>query len=245
MTQQLGCPRPGRLRSAYGRFGRPLLMKSVALVALVPALPLLVLIGLANLLVFRDPRKVFFRQARVGLHERPFLLVKFRTMWDTDAMPSNWGGDESHRVTPIGGFLRKSHLDELPQLWNILRGHMDIVGPRPEMVKAHQWAVARVPGFKARLWMRPGITGLAQIRSGYALAEVDACATKLADDLEYMARLSLVQDLLLLIKTPFWMLRLKGWGGHEDERPGLQLGRAIGMLLAVSVALALGCQAAV
>jgi len=243
MTQLLGSPRPGRLDSVYGRIGRPLLMGLVAALITLPAFLLILGISLVNLAVFRSPRKVFFRQERMGRYGRPFLLVKFRTMWDDDHRRSEWGSDESHRVTPVGGFLRKSHLDELPQLWNILRGDMDVVGPRPEMFKAHSWAVKHVPGFQARLWVRPGITGLAQIRGGYASAEVEAYAEKLRDDLDYMARFTLRQDLAILFKTPIWMLALKGWGGHDEERRPA-LGRILGLLLLASLVVAMGCQIA-
>ncbi len=227
MTQLLGSPRPGRL-----------LMGLVAALITLPAFLLILGISLVNLAVFRSPRKVFFRQERMGRYGRPFLLVKFRTMWDNDHRRSEWGSDESHRVTPVGGFLRKSHLDELPQLWNILRGDMDVVGPRPEMFKAHSWAVKQ-----ARLWVRPGITGLAQIRGGYASAEVEAYAEKLRDDLDYMARFTLRQDLAILFKTPIWMLALKGWGGHDEERRPA-LGRILGLLLLASLVVAMGCQIA-
>lgn len=238
-TLRLGSPRPGRLGATYARFGRPVLLALVTVAASFVAVPLLAVLALANLIVFRDPRKILFLQERVGLHGASFQIVKFRTMWDARPGDSTWGGDESPRLTPIGRFLRQSHLDELPQLWNILRGEMAVIGPRPEMRAAHDWAVEHVPGFQSRLWMRPGITGLAQLRTGYTSADAEGYRSKLDVDLEYMGRLGLWMDLKVLALTPFWMMSLKGWGGHAATAPGVNRARiATGVALLTVGALA-------
>lgn len=238
-TLRLGAPRPGTLSATYARLGRPVLLGLVTVLASLIALPLLLVLGLANLIVFRDPRKILFFQERVGLHGASFQIVKLRTMWDPRPGDSSWGGDESPRLTPIGRFLRQSHLDELPQLWNILRGEMAVIGPRPEMRAAHDWAVEHVPGFQARLWMRPGITGLAQLRTGYTSADAAGYRAKLEVDLEYMAHLGLWMDLKVLAMTPLWMMSLKGWGGHAAHAPGVNRARiATGVALLTVGALA-------
>jgi lipopolysaccharide/colanic/teichoic acid biosynthesis glycosyltransferase len=102
-------------------------------------------------------------------------------------------------------------LDELPQFWNILRGDMAYIGPRPEMVEVHWWAQRSVPGFDTRLWVKPGISGLAQLSQGYVGSDAEAYGHKLQADLQYLSRLTLLQDLSILYRTPLWMLRLRGW----------------------------------
>lgn len=197
----------------YARFGRRALDVITAL-ALAPlaALPAAGVV-LVNLCIFRDPRKVFFTQERVGYRGEVFRMYKFRTMRDTrrGALDSWSSGTDRLRVTRFGRFLRNAHLDELPQLVNILRGEMGIIGPRPEMVEIEAWAAREVPGFTRRLRIRPGVTGWAQITQGYTGRCAEAYAAKLAANEAVTCRPSLRRDVEILARTALWMLRGKGW----------------------------------
>ncbi|MCA8980258.1 MAG: sugar transferase [Planctomycetes bacterium] len=197
----------------YARYGRRAL--DVATVfALLPlaAIPAACVV-LANLFIFRDPRKVFFTQERVGYRGEVFRMYKFRTMRDArrGALHSWSSGGDRLRVTRFGRFLRNAHLDELPQLVNILRGEMGIIGPRPEMVEIEAWAAREVPAFVERLRIRPGVTGWAQITQGYTGRCREAYAAKLAANEAVTCRPSLRRDVEILARTALWMLRGKGW----------------------------------
>ena len=122
---------------------------------------------------------------------------------------------DAARVTRFGRFLRNTYLDELPQLINVLRGDMGLIGPRPEMTEIELWAQAHVPGFGDRLVIRPGITGFAQITQGYAPKEVSAYERKLALNLEYLERMSARTDLRILLGTVVWVLTGRGWDYHR------------------------------
>jgi lipopolysaccharide/colanic/teichoic acid biosynthesis glycosyltransferase len=206
-------------RHAYSRIGRPMLDTALLCAVCVPALAIGAAIAVANALAFRDVRKVFFVQPRIGLRGRVFKLVKFRTM---SAAPhgnfESWGRGDHERVTPFGRFLRNAHLDELPQLINVLRGEMSFIGPRPEMLEVEQWASGHLPNFVQRLSIKPGITGLAQVTQGYTGRDVAAYAEKLAINLAYVERMSLRFDLEILARTGLWMLRGKGWDWQEQGR---------------------------
>lgn len=207
-------------RGAYARRVRPLL----DLILLLPVLPVALALGLpvflVNLAVFRDPRRVFFVQPRVGYRGRTFRIVKFRTMREpkTDSFSSWGGGDDRLRVTRFGRFLRNTHLDELPQVLNVLRGDMSFIGPRPEMVEVEEWARARIPGFSSRLAVKPGITGFAQITQGYTGRDVEAYTEKLRVNDRYRRELSLRLDLAILLRTAAWMARGRGWQWKEQGR---------------------------
>ena len=169
----------------------------LALVLLVLISPLLVAIALA--VRFSSPGPVLFRQARLGLRGRPFEIVKFRTM-HVDAADlrnpdgSTFAGAQDPRVTRIGQVLRRTSLDELPQLVNVLLGHMSFVGPRPDLVThLSQYSALEL----RKLDMRPGITGLAMVRGRNALS----WAGRKALDVEYVNRFSLWLDMDILIRT--------------------------------------------
>jgi exopolysaccharide biosynthesis polyprenyl glycosylphosphotransferase len=173
-----------------------LVVASLGLVLVAPLLPVLAL------LVRLTPGPVIYRQTRVGEGGRHFTILKLRTMRD-DA--ENGGspcfaqvGDS--RVTRVGRVLRQTHLDELPQLWNVIRGEMSIVGPRPERPEFVDLLEQTVPFWTRRLLVKPGITGWAQLRCGYAFDEASA-AEKLSYDLWYLRNRNVVVDLAICAKT--------------------------------------------
>ena len=163
---------------------------------------------------FRGP--VFYVQTRVGRHGRPFTLVKIRTMVHDCEKSSGaqWSRPGDSRITRVGAFLRKTHLDELPQLWNVLRGDMGLVGPRPERPEFVPTLERAVPHYRDRLAVRPGVTGLAQTQLP-ADTDLESVRRKLAYDLYYIRHLNWWLDFRLVACTalrmfgvPFHML---GW----------------------------------
>ena len=213
-------------RGGYARRGKR--ATDLALLGLVAplALALAVPIVAINWCLFRELRRVLFVQPRIGHRGRMFRIFKFRTMRPArQGEFDSWrAGSDGLRVTAFGRFLRNTHLDELPQLLNVLRGEMDLVGPRPEMVEIHRWACARIPGFPARNALRPGITALAQVTQVYAGMDVRAYRRKLAADRLYRRKLSPTLDLEILRRTAIWMLLGRGWGWHQTAHPTGKMG---------------------
>ncbi|MBA3658873.1 MAG: sugar transferase, partial [Gemmatimonadales bacterium] len=143
----------------------------------------------------------------------PFTIYKFRTMRPDAERESGavWAQQQDPRVTPLGRVLRQYRLDELPQLWNVLRGEMNVVGPRPERPELFQRLRTQVGGYALRQRAKPGITGLAQISHHYDRSLEDV-RTKVRYDLEYIRRQSVREDLRILLKTvPTILLRRGGW----------------------------------
>jgi len=206
-------------RGFYARYGKRAL--NLALLCLVgpAALVLALPIAVVNWIQFGRIGRILYCQPRVGRRGRVFSIYKFRTMREApgDAYDSWSQGQDRLRVTRFGRLLRNTHLDELPQLLNILRGEMDFVGPRPEMVEIHRWACEHVPGFPKRNALLPGITGYAQITQGYAGKDAAAYAKKLAGDELYRRRLGLGLDLLILLRTGVWMIRGRGWRSTSGQ----------------------------
>jgi exopolysaccharide biosynthesis polyprenyl glycosylphosphotransferase len=166
-------------------------------------------VALANALT--SPGPILYWQTRVGRRGRPFRLVKFRSMVP-DAEEQDgavWASVQDSRVTPVGRFLRRTRLDELPQFWNVLRGEMSLVGPRPERPEFVAELVGRLPFYQARHAVRPGITGWAQVRYGYGSSEQDALI-KLQYDLYYIKHQSLYLELAILVRTAAVMLGFRG-----------------------------------
>ncbi len=211
-----------------------------ALVGLIGLAPLFSLIALAIKLDSRGP--LFFVQERLGLRGKRFKLIKFRTMHPASCRTSEWVQDNGHRITRVGKWLRKFHLDELPQFVNIARGDMNLVGPRPHPVSNYELLalVARntpesgedIPYYSLRLMVRPGLTGWAQIRYGYA-NNVDEETEKLRYDLYYVKHMSLWFDLRILFNTvKIVVLGRRSttaaiWpGAARAERPSPNLNRA-------------------
>jgi exopolysaccharide biosynthesis polyprenyl glycosylphosphotransferase len=178
----------------------------VSLTLLVLTLPVMLIIALAVKLDSRGP--VIFRQKRVGLRGRLFTLYKFRSMREgSDGVRPAEMQDE--RFTRFGRWLRASRLDELPQLWNILLGDMQLVGPRPFVPEQEEALRDCIPFYKLRWGVRPGVTGWAQINRGYC-ATVEDNTEKLAYDLFYLKHFSVGFDLLIIFKTAKTLLLGRG-----------------------------------
>ncbi|HYX24488.1 MAG TPA: TIGR03013 family XrtA/PEP-CTERM system glycosyltransferase [Thermoanaerobaculia bacterium] len=180
-------------------FAKRLLDLAVAAVGLVLAAPLMLLVGLAVRL--DSPGPVFFRQDRVGRGGREFTLWKFRSMrTDAEAGGARWAIAGDPRVTRVGRFIRKTRLDELPQLWNVLVGDMSLVGPRPERKLFVEQLKEGCPYYEQRLVVRPGLTGWAQVKAPYA-STFEESIEKLKFDLYYIKNLSLFLDVSILLST--------------------------------------------
>jgi sugar transferase (PEP-CTERM system associated) len=179
-----------------------------ALALLVVAAPVLLLIAL--LIRLESPGPVLFRQERVGQHGRPFTLYKFRSMVeDAESKGARWAQKNDARVTRLGRHLRKFHLDELPQAWNVLRGDLSFVGPRPERAFFVDLLRQQIPFYDLRHYVKPGITGWAQVCYPYA-ASVEDSYEKLQYDLYYAKHVSLALDLAILIRTATHVITGRG-----------------------------------
>jgi len=202
---------------------------ALAIIALVVLLPILLVIAVLVKMTSRGP--VLYTQERVGLDRRgrsqrsinhrraldlggqPFTIYKFRTMHVNAEHKTGavWAAKDDPRVTEVGKFLRQYRLDELPQLINVLKGDMSIVGPRPERPTIFAQLRANIAEYPLRQRAKPGITGLAQINQHYD-ACLDDVRKKVQFDLEYIQRQSLLEDLKIMVKTvPVVLLRRGGW----------------------------------
>ena len=169
-----------------------------AAIGLVLCAPLLIAIGIAVKIDSRGP--MFFVQQRAGRNGRPFGLLKFRTMRPSSEPTSEWVSDNIARITRIGHYLRRFRFDELPQLVNVLRGEMNLVGPRPHPVTNQAVFMERIAYYGLRSTVRPGVTGWAQIRYGYA-NNLDEETEKMRYDLYYIKNRSLWLDLRIMVET--------------------------------------------
>ena len=159
------------------------------------ALPMVII---AILIKLESPGPAIFRQERLGKDGKPFTIYKFRTMYlDAEADGPQWAKRNDCRCTPLGRFLRHTRLDELPQLWNILKGDMSIVGPRPERACFYSEFETYIHGFCYRLLVKPGLTGLAQVNGGYDLKPEE----KIMFDMEYIQKQSIELDLKCILQT--------------------------------------------
>jgi len=163
-------------------------------------LVLLLILPVLALLIFLDsPGPIFYNQERVGHQGKKFCMYKFRSM-RTDADNLVWTTRDDPRVTQVGRFMRAIHLDELPQVINILRGEMSLIGPRPEQ-EAHATELEKInPLYLCRLAVKPGLTGLAQVMYGYGVTSQEELI-KLQYDLYYIEHQSFVLDIRILLKT--------------------------------------------
>jgi exopolysaccharide biosynthesis polyprenyl glycosylphosphotransferase len=161
-------------------------------------------------LVRTTPGPVIYRQTRVGEGGRHFKILKLRTMRvDAENGSPRFAQEGDSRVTRVGRVLRRTHLDELPQLWNVLRGEMSLVGPRPERPEFVELLEETVPFWTRRLLVKPGITGWAQLRCGYAF-DTESAAEKLSYDLWYLRNRDLIVDLAICAKTVSTLLGRSG-----------------------------------
>ena len=181
----------------------------ISLIGLILALPLFPLIMLAIRLDSKGP--VFYTQTRVGKAGRIFKVVKFRTMrQDAEATSGpKWAGDNDPRITRVGKFLRSSRLDEIPQLWCVLKGDMAFVGPRPERPEIIEWFSKDIPYYGVRHMVRPGLTGWAQVKYKYG-STVEDMREKLQYDLFYIKNASIGLDLLIMFLTVKTVLLRRG-----------------------------------
>jgi sugar transferase (PEP-CTERM system associated) len=173
---------------------------TLAAFALLIAAPAILVCAAA--IKLESPGPVFYRQVRVGKGNKPFQILKLRSMREDAEKKTGpvFANEQDDRITAVGRLLRKSRLDEVPQLWNVLRGEMSLVGPRPERPEFVASLCTRYPHFRLRSAVKPGVTGWAQIRYGY-VNEVDGFVEKLAYDLYYMKYRSVAMDVLVLWQT--------------------------------------------
>lgn len=205
MNERYETRMPALKRGGYRRWGKPLIDKIGAAVGLVSLSPVLLVLGLVVRMRLGHP--VLFRQTRPGLYGRPFIMYKYRTM-------TNEQGDDgtllpdAQRMTSLGRFLRSTSLDELPELWNVLRGDMSLVGPRPLLMS---YLDRYTPEQARRHEVKPGITGLAQVNGRNTLSWEE----RFRLDVEYVDSISLTVDLEILYKTILNVFARKGITADE------------------------------
>jgi lipopolysaccharide/colanic/teichoic acid biosynthesis glycosyltransferase len=187
--------------SGYCRF-KVVLDFLAAVVLLVLASPLILLSALLIKLTSRGP--AIYSQTRLGYRGRPYTIYKLRTMTHNCELKTGvrWATVDDPRVTPLGRFLRKTHLDELPQLWNVLKGDMSLVGPRPERPEFIPSLEEAIPHYCQRLLVRPGVTGLAQVQLPPD-TNLESVRRKLAYDLFYVRQASFWLDVRIIVCTAF------------------------------------------
>ena len=172
---------------------------TISALALIILSPLLLLTGIA--IRSETPGKAIYSQIRVGKGGVPFTIFKLRSMSQKGGQnQSAFATEDEYRITKIGAFIRRSRIDEIPQLWNVLRGDMSLVGPRPEQAFFVQQFESEIANYTLRHLVRPGITGWAQVMQGYA-ADSESTAEKLSYDLYYIKNLGLTMDLLIIVRT--------------------------------------------
>ena len=181
---------------------------TLSILVLLLSVPVLLLCSILIKLSSRGP--VFFRQTRVGLHGKPFTIFKLRTMrQDAEQSGAQWAKTDDPRVTWVGSFLRKSRLDELPQSWNVLKGDMSFVGPRPERPEFTSMLREDIPYYDLRHTVKPGISGWAQVIFPYGASKEDAIR-KLQYELYYIKHQSLLLDLNIMVRTAFTVFQRAG-----------------------------------
>ena len=195
---------PGRLTMAAKR----VLDILAATMLLIVSAPVQIMVAIAVAASSKGP--VLFRQERVGLNGVPFTMLKYRSMrTDAEDAGPQWAAEGDDRVTPVGSFLRKSRLDELPQLWNIFAGQMSFVGPRPERPCFVRSLREQIPYYDQRHAVRPGLTGWAQVKIAYG-ASVEDSLGKLEYDLYYIKRLAVAFDITIITETVRVLLTARG-----------------------------------
>lgn len=187
-------PLDSRLNAFIKRFID--IVGSLALILLTSPIMLVAAIGVA----ISSPGPIFFAQERVGKMGKRFMMLKFRSMRVNVASDEAWTTGEDPRKTKFGNFLRMTSIDELPQLFNVLLGHMSLVGPRPEIPKFVEYFKDIIPLYMVKHYVKPGMTGLAQVRGLRGDTSVEE---RIHADIEYIENWSLLMDIVILLKTPF------------------------------------------
>ncbi len=164
------------------------------------------------LIKIEDGGPVIFKQERATIHGRPFMVYKLRTMVTDAKIKSAKTNDD--RITKVGKFLRRTRIDEIPQLWNVLKGEMSVVGPRPEMIKNVRRYTKQIPEFEYRLRMKAGLTGYAQIEGKYNTLPKD----KLMMDMMYMEQFSILHDISLILQTIVVLLKADSTEGFKERK---------------------------
>jgi len=185
-----------------GLYGKRIFDVAVGILMLAVTAPIMCLVAVASLIESRGRDPVFYHQVRVGEGGKLFRLHKFRSMRvdaEADGVP-RWASERDSRITPIGGFLRKTRLDELPQVFNVLKGQMSLVGPRPERPEFVQHLSAAIPYYCERHRVKPGVTGWAQLLYPYGSGDEDA-KRKLEFDLYYVKHAGIILDLVIILQT--------------------------------------------
>ncbi|HIA30670.1 MAG TPA: lipid carrier--UDP-N-acetylgalactosaminyltransferase [Candidatus Marinimicrobia bacterium] len=181
-----------------------------AIVLLIIGLPLWFFIACVIKLDSKGP--VFFKQVRLGKNNEKYTLIKFRTMIENAEIETGpvWTDKKDPRITFVGKWLRRFYLDEVPQLFNVLKGEMSIIGPRPERPYFAEQLVKKYPSYLDRLSVKPGLTGWAQINQSYDIS-IEDVGQKLKYDFYYIENLNFIFDLQIMIKTILVVLLGKGW----------------------------------
>jgi len=202
-------PLPARRKTLYMTIGKPGFDLVIALLLLPILITCCVVLAVLNPLFNRGP--LFYVQARMGRDCAAFHAIKFRTMTPADRVMRSAGEPLEHeRINPMGRFLRRTRIDELPQVFNVLRGDMSFIGPRPDYIHHARYYLKYVSGYRERHAIRPGVSGLAQIDLGYTEC-LEGTRKKVKLDLSYMDNVSFGLDLLLTWKTFLTVIRSKGY----------------------------------
>ncbi|AZB44594.1 exopolysaccharide biosynthesis polyprenyl glycosylphosphotransferase [Bacillus sp. FJAT-42376] len=183
-------------KTAYNEYGKRFSDIILALIGLILSSPIVLITMLA--IKLESPGAALFFQERVGLKGHKFNVIKLRSMrTDAEKNGAQWASKNDPRVTKIGAFIRKTRIDELPQFYNVLKGDMSLIGPRPERPMFAEDFEREIPGFSQRLAVKPGLTGWAQVNGGYDITPKE----KLQHDLYYISNMSFVLDLKIIFKT--------------------------------------------
>ena len=182
--------------------------RALDILAITAVLPFIAVIMVLTAIAIKleSSGNVFFWQKRVGMNGKVFNMLKFRSMTsDSEKHGSQFAQSNDMRVTRVGKFIRKFRVDELPQMWNVVKGDMSIIGPRPEQESFVNEFNQTIPNYSLRHIVRPGITGLAQTEQGY-VADANGTVTKLRYDLYYIRNLSFMTDFQITLKTIYTIL---------------------------------------
>lgn len=202
-------PQAEQTKNLYLAIGKPVFDLVIALLLFPILITCCVVLALLNPFFNRGP--LFYVQARMGRDCTAFNAIKFRTMTPTDKVLRSAGDPlEQERITLMGRFLRRTRIDELPQIFNVLRGDMSFIGPRPDYIHHARFYLRSVPGYRERHCLRPGVSGLAQIDLGYTEC-LEGTRKKVEMDLSYIETVSFRGDLVLAWKTFLTVIRSKGY----------------------------------